>query len=52
MAGWQADTTKVKKYKDLPAKAKKYLNKLAELAETEISLISVGAERGQIIYLT
>ena len=52
LPGWQEETTKVKKYKDLPAKAKKYLNKLAELAETEISLISVGAERGQIIYLT
>ena len=33
------------------ANAKKYLDKLAELAEAKISLVSVGAERGQIIKL-
>ncbi|MBN2058555.1 MAG: adenylosuccinate synthase [Candidatus Saganbacteria bacterium] len=49
MPGWKEDTTKVKDYQHLPEKAKKYLDKLAELAEARISLISVGAERGQII---
>ncbi|NQT29626.1 MAG: adenylosuccinate synthase, partial [Candidatus Saganbacteria bacterium] len=49
MPGWKEDTTKIKDYKDLPANAKKYLDKLAELAEAKISLVSVGAERGQII---
>ena len=51
LPGWQSDTTKVTKYKDLPANARKYLDKLAKLAEAKISLISVGAERGQIIKL-
>ncbi|OGC04418.1 adenylosuccinate synthase [candidate division WOR-1 bacterium RIFCSPLOWO2_02_FULL_46_20] len=49
MPGWQESIDKVTDYKYLPANAKKYLDKLAELAEAPISLISVGAERGQII---
>ena len=40
------DTTKIKEYDKLPANAKKYLDKLAEIAEAKISLVSVGAERG------
>jgi len=48
-AGWSEDTTKIKDYNDLPQNAKKYLTRLAELAGVRISLISVGAERGQII---
>ena len=31
--------------------AKKYLDKLSEIAEAKITLVSVGAERGQIIKL-
>ncbi|MFC1571059.1 adenylosuccinate synthase [Candidatus Margulisiibacteriota bacterium] len=49
MPGWQEDTTKIKDYKKLPKNAKKYLDKLAAIAEAKISLVSVGAERGQII---
>jgi len=48
-AGWSEDTTKIKEYNDLPENAKKYLARLSELAGVKISLISVGAERGQII---
>lgn len=47
--GWQEDTTAIKDYKDLPENAKKYLDKLAQIANAKISLVSVGAERGQII---
>lgn len=49
MPGWKEDITKITDYKHLPANAKKYLDRLAELAEAKVSLISVGAERGQII---
>ena len=49
LPGWQQDTTKVKDYNDLPENAKKYLQRLSDLAEAPITLISVGAERGQII---
>lgn len=49
MPGWKQDTTNIKEYRDLPQNAKKYLERLAELANAKISLVSVGAERGQII---
>lgn len=49
MPGWKEDISKVTDYKQLPHNAKKYVDKLAELAESKVSLISVGAERGQII---
>lgn len=47
--GWQEDTTKVKDYNDLPKNAQRYLEKLSNLSGVRISLVSVGAERGQII---
>jgi len=49
LPGWRQDITKITEYAQLPANAKKYLDKLAELSEARVSLISVGAERGQII---
>ncbi|MDD5594367.1 MAG: adenylosuccinate synthetase, partial [Candidatus Margulisbacteria bacterium] len=49
LPGWREDLTKLTDYRQLPANAKKYLDKLAELSEAKVSLISVGAERGQII---
>jgi len=49
MEGWQEDITKTTDYSQLPINAKKYIDRLAELAEAKVSLISVGAERGQVI---
>ncbi|KAF0134083.1 MAG: adenylosuccinate synthase [Candidatus Saganbacteria bacterium] len=49
MPGWKEDISKTTDYSKLPANAKKYVDKLADLANAKISLISVGAERGQII---
>jgi adenylosuccinate synthase len=51
MPGWQTDTTNVKTYKGLPKNARKYVERIAELAGAGISLISIGAERGKIIRL-
>ncbi|MBI5078537.1 adenylosuccinate synthase [Candidatus Saganbacteria bacterium] len=49
MKGWKEDTTKITDYQHLPANAQKYIDKLAELAGIRVSLVSVGAERGQVI---
>ncbi len=49
MPGWKEDTTQIKDYSKLPKNAKKYIEKLAKLANAKIYLVSVGAERGQII---
>jgi len=52
MAGWDEDITGVRAYADLPVNARKYLEKIVELTETKISLVSVGHEREQTIILS
>jgi adenylosuccinate synthase len=47
--GWKETLADITSYKDLPKNAIKYLERLAEIAEAKITLISTGAERGQII---
>ena len=49
MPGWTEDVTHIRKWKDLPKNAKKYLEKIASLAETPIKLVSLGPEREQIL---
>ena len=48
-AGWGVDITKIKEYDKLPENAKKYLERLEELLECPISIISVGPDREQTI---
>ncbi len=50
LPGWQRDTSQITRYADLPAAAKRYLDRLSDLIETPIALISVGPSRGQTIY--
>ena len=47
MAGWQCKTSDARCWEDLPENAKKYLNRIAELVEAEIGIISVGPNREQ-----
>jgi adenylosuccinate synthase len=49
--GWKESTENVRSFSDLPENAKNYLKRISEVAECPISLVSVGAERGQIICL-
>jgi len=49
MPGWKEDITKASSYDELPQNCKNYLDKLAELAECKISMVSVGPKRKQII---
>lgn len=50
--GWQKDITGVKRYKDLPAQAKRYLKRIADLMDTKVDIISVGSNRAQTIMLS
>lgn len=50
MEGWLTDTTKIRKFDDLPVKAKTYVKRIEELTGVSAMIISVGAERSQIIY--
>jgi adenylosuccinate synthase len=52
MDGWRTSTLGLKRYQDLPQKAKEYVRKLEELLETRIDIISTGPERDDTILLT
>ncbi len=45
--GWMQDITSVKKYNDLPKNAKAYLERLSELLQVKIGIVSVGSKRSQ-----
>lgn len=49
--GWMKDISKVRKYEDLPENAKIYLSYLENYLETKISIISVGPDREQTIFV-
>ena len=48
--GWGQDITGIRKYEDLPLNARKYLERLEQLLDTPISIVSVGPDREQTIF--
>lgn len=51
MPGWATATTGVTSYRALPAQAKRYLQRIEELAECRIDIISTGSRRDETIML-
>lgn len=51
MPGWKESTIGIKSYDDLPADAKAYLQKIEEVTETTIDIISTGPDRKETIIL-
>ncbi|HDQ04591.1 MAG TPA: adenylosuccinate synthase [Deltaproteobacteria bacterium] len=49
--GWKEDISLARKMDELPPNARKYLNRLEELAQARISLVSVGSGREETISL-
>lgn len=49
--GWMTDISGVREYDKLPANAKKYLERLSEVAGVELGIVSVGPSREQTIVL-
>lgn len=49
LPGWESDTSSIRRYEDLPERAKNYLKRIEELIGCPISLISVGPDREQTI---
>ncbi len=47
--GWKADTGGARKVSDLPAGARRYLDRMQELVECPIRYVSVGTRRDQIL---
>ena len=50
-AGWKSDISKIRRYEDLPANARKYLERMAEVTGISLGIVSVGANRDQTIVL-
>jgi len=51
LPGWQGTTRGVQDYAALPANAKRYLDRIAELSGVPIALISTGPDRAETIML-
>jgi adenylosuccinate synthase len=49
MEGWQEPTTDCRTYDELPANAQRYLQRIEELVGAPVTMVSVGAERSQVI---
>jgi adenylosuccinate synthase len=51
LAGWQEETSGVRRFEDLPPAAKAYVQRMQELIGCRIDLVSVGPERDQAIVI-
>lgn len=49
--GWKTTTADVRRYRDLPARARSYIESIASLTRTPIWMVSVGARRDQTIWV-
>ncbi len=51
LPGWQQDTSQMREVKDIPPKAKDYINTLESILGIRIEMLSVGPDRGQVVNL-
>ena len=51
MPGWEEDITNCKNFDELPENCQKYIQRIEEITKCQISLVSVGPDREQNIYL-
>ena len=49
LPGWKVDTTACRNYDELPANAKAYLTRFAELCGAPVAFVGVGPDREQTI---
>jgi adenylosuccinate synthase len=49
LEGWRSSTADARRLEDLPTAARRYLDRIEELAQTPIAYVSVGTRRDQII---
>ena len=47
---FRSDLTKIRELPDLPANARRYVDRVSELVGLPVSIISVGPDREQTIY--
>jgi adenylosuccinate synthase len=52
LPGWKVDIASARKLADLPVAARRYLDRLSEIIELPVSIVSVGPDRQQTILCT
>lgn len=50
LPGWHEDISMITDYENLPENAKMYIDKIEEILNKKITIVSVGPERGQTIF--
>ena len=50
--GWAEDVAMARKLADLPAAARRYIDRIGELVGLPVAVVSVGPDRDQTIHLT
>lgn len=51
LPGWKEDITGIRSFDELPPEAQQYLRRIEQLLEVPISIVSVGPERSQTIWV-
>jgi adenylosuccinate synthase len=51
MPGWTASTVGIKRYEDLPANARAYLERIAQVCQVPVDMVSTGPDRDETIVL-
>jgi adenylosuccinate synthase len=51
MPGWSGSTVGVKQYNDLPVEARNYLQRIAQICEVPVDIVSTGPDRDETIVL-
>ena len=51
LPGWQEEITQIRRFDDLPANARDYLNRIGELVGCPVQIVSIGPDREQTIFL-
>lgn len=51
LPGWDADVTGARRLSDLPEAARNYIRRIEELTGVPVTMVSVGPERSQIIFV-
>ena len=49
--GWKTDTSNCRRYRDLPARARTYIETIARLTKTSVWMVSIGARRDQTLFV-
>ncbi len=50
--GWEEEITEVRRFEDLPVKARQYVDRLSELVGRRVGVVSVGPDREQTMFVT